>query len=116
MKVAILMLIAAAYVGGYGYGRWYAKPARRTERKPLYWVDPMHPWYKSDKPGIAPDCGMKLVPVYPATRRATNAAPTNCPDGMGSVQITPRSSSSSAWSTAPPNTKPPPAPYAPRRA
>ncbi len=24
----------------------------------------MHPWYKSDKPGIAPDCGMKLVPIY----------------------------------------------------
>jgi RND family efflux transporter MFP subunit len=24
----------------------------------------MHPWYKSDKPGIAPDCGMKLEPVY----------------------------------------------------
>jgi RND family efflux transporter MFP subunit len=24
----------------------------------------MHPWYKSDKPGIAPDCGMKLQPVY----------------------------------------------------
>ena len=24
----------------------------------------MHPQYKSDKPGIAPDCGMKLVPVY----------------------------------------------------
>ena len=26
----------------------------------------MHPWYHSDKPGIAPDCGMKLVPVYAA--------------------------------------------------
>ncbi|MGA2771145.1 MAG: efflux RND transporter periplasmic adaptor subunit [Bryobacteraceae bacterium] len=66
-KVVILFLIAAAYVGGYGYGRWYAKPAATaTERKPLYWVDPMHPWYKSDKPGIAPDCGMKLVPVYTA--------------------------------------------------
>ena len=25
----------------------------------LYWVDPMHPSYKSDKPGIAPDCGMR---------------------------------------------------------
>ena len=63
--VAILFLIGAAYVGGYGYGRWYAKPApAATERKPLYWVDPMHPSYKSDKPGIAPDCGMKLVPVY----------------------------------------------------
>lgn len=34
------------------------------ERKILYWVDPMHPAYKSDKPGIAPDCGMTLVPVY----------------------------------------------------
>ena len=33
-------------------------------RKILYYVDPMHPAYKSDKPGIAPDCGMELVPVY----------------------------------------------------
>jgi RND family efflux transporter MFP subunit len=33
-------------------------------RKVLYWYDPMHPSYKSDKPGIAPDCGMKLVPKY----------------------------------------------------
>jgi Cu(I)/Ag(I) efflux system membrane fusion protein len=30
----------------------------------LYYVDPMHPAYRSDKPGIAPDCGMELVPVY----------------------------------------------------
>jgi hypothetical protein len=35
-----------------------------SDRKILYWVDPMHPSYKSDKPGIAPDCGMKLEPVY----------------------------------------------------
>jgi RND family efflux transporter MFP subunit len=34
------------------------------ERKILYWFDPMHPAYKSDKPGIAPDCGMTLVPKY----------------------------------------------------
>ena len=33
-------------------------------RKVLYYIDPMHPSYKSDKPGIAPDCGMKLEPVY----------------------------------------------------
>ena len=33
--LAILFLIGAAYVGGYGYGRWYAKPAAAaTERKP----------------------------------------------------------------------------------
>jgi len=35
-----------------------------AERKILYWYDPMHPAYKSDKPGIAPDCGMALVPQY----------------------------------------------------
>jgi len=34
------------------------------EKKVLYWQDPMHPAYKSDKPGKAPDCGMDLVPVY----------------------------------------------------
>jgi RND family efflux transporter MFP subunit len=37
---------------------------RAPERRILYWVDPMHPAYKSDKPGTAPDCGMDLVPVY----------------------------------------------------
>jgi multidrug efflux pump subunit AcrA (membrane-fusion protein) len=41
-------------------------PAAASEsgRKVLYWIDPMHPAYRSDKPGIAPDCGMDLVPVY----------------------------------------------------
>ena len=35
-----------------------------SERKILYWYDPMHPQYRSDKPGTAPDCGMDLVPKY----------------------------------------------------
>ena len=39
----------------------------KGERKILYWHDPMHPSYRSDKPGIAPDCGMQLVPVYDET-------------------------------------------------
>jgi Cu(I)/Ag(I) efflux system membrane fusion protein len=59
-----LLAIAAAGAGGYGYGRWYAKPAAGA-RQPVYYIDPMHPWYKSPQPGIAPDCNMKLVPVYP---------------------------------------------------
>ena len=67
-KFAIVVLIAVAFVAGFGYGRWYGKPARvaagAAPRKILYWQDPMHPQYKSDKPGIAPDCGMKLVPIY----------------------------------------------------
>ena len=85
-KLLVVMFMAAAWVGGYGYGRWYAKvPA--GERKPLYWVDPMHPWYKSDVPGIAPDCGMKLVPVYPGEEARYDRRANKLPEG--SVQITP---------------------------
>lgn len=58
-----------------------APAATSTERKILYYEDPMHPWYRSDKPGIAPDCGMKLVPVY--ADEAGAAAPTT----PGTVQI-----------------------------
>jgi RND family efflux transporter MFP subunit len=38
----------------------------------------MHPAYKSDKPGIAPDCGMALEPVYedgPAAATASSVPP-----------------------------------------
>src|SRR5208282_129896 len=45
------------------------------ERKILYYQDPMHPWYKSDKPGFAPDCGMKLVPVYADEQPGQTSAP-----------------------------------------
>ena len=85
-KLLVVMFMAAAWVGGYGYGRWYAKPAA-GERKPLYWVDPMHPWYKSDVPGIAPDCGMKLVAVYPGDEARYDRRANKLPEG--SVQITP---------------------------
>jgi membrane fusion protein, copper/silver efflux system len=46
-----------------------AHPRPSSERRILYWRDPMFAQgpphnYTSDKPGVAPDCGMKLVPVY----------------------------------------------------
>lgn len=65
--IGLLVVIAAAFAGGYIYKAIKgstAGTAGKGERKVLYWVDPMHPAYKSDKPGIAPDCGMKLEPVY----------------------------------------------------
>ena len=55
------------------------------QRKVLYYVDPMHPAYKSDRPGTAPDCGMKLEPVYDSGGEA--AAPEQAPPGA--VRITP---------------------------
>ena len=52
------------------------------EKKLLYWVDPMHPAYKSDKPGKAPDCGMDLVPVYEGETGGTGSTASS-----GSVMI-----------------------------
>lgn len=56
-------------------------PSANT-RKILYWYDPMHPAYKSDKPGIAPDCGMTLVPKY-----AEDESMAKMP--MGTVTVSP---------------------------
>ena len=62
----VAILLGAGFAGGLAFMRWRGAQdaAAASERKVLYWVDPMHPAYKSDKPGIAPDCGMKLQPVY----------------------------------------------------
>ena len=77
------LLIALVIAGiGAGGGYWYAMrrmhaemsmpsaapaaPAASpaTERKALYWHDPMVPGPKFDKPGKSPFMDMQLVPVY----------------------------------------------------
>src|SRR5574340_615738 len=83
--VLFLFLTACGFVGGYGYGRWYAKPPVKTGPKVLYYVDPMHPAYKSDKPGIAPDCGMELVPVYDDGSTGGAAAGVSAPPGTVTI-------------------------------
>ncbi len=68
-RTAIVVLLILVVAGGayafrnrlFGTG---TTDETAGERKILYWVDPMHPAYTSDKPGTAPDCGMDLVPVY----------------------------------------------------
>jgi Cu(I)/Ag(I) efflux system membrane fusion protein len=63
--VGICVLAGGAFLAGqWASERGTATRAGQDGRKVLYYVDPMHPAYKSDKPGIAPDCGMELVPVY----------------------------------------------------
>ena len=69
-KLLLLIPIVLAAIALIGFSERkpdaQKPPARITknETKILYYVDAMHPSYKSDKPGIAPDCGMKLTPVY----------------------------------------------------
>ncbi|MDM8351152.1 heavy metal-binding domain-containing protein, partial [Pseudomonas sp. sp1636] len=40
------------------------KEAAQTERKVLYWYDPMSPQQKFDQPGKSPFMDMQLVPRY----------------------------------------------------
>jgi RND family efflux transporter MFP subunit len=60
---AALVLLAAVFAGGYVARAMKPAPTAHG-RRVRYYVDQMHPAYTSDHPGVAPDCGMPLVPVY----------------------------------------------------
>jgi Cu(I)/Ag(I) efflux system membrane fusion protein len=94
MKAAVIALAAAGVValaawGGYRYAmsRMEHAPAAasdaaaagQTERKVLYWYDPMYPQQKFDKPGKSPFMDMQLVPKYADEEAA-----------VGTVSISPR--------------------------
>jgi len=87
-RICLAILLVAALALAYGLGRRHGNPPSRgtAARHVLYYVDPMHPAYKSDKPGTAPDCGMALVPVYAdAAGAAPSALATALPPGTVSV-------------------------------
>jgi Cu(I)/Ag(I) efflux system membrane fusion protein len=60
----LLFAMASSFLVGSWYSGRDGKVSGADARRILYYHDPMHPAYKSDKPGIAPDCGMQLEPVY----------------------------------------------------
>lgn len=73
-KILLIVSILTALVVGYLLGvRGTAKTTdpgsaevQSKEKQPLYWVAPMDPNYRRDKPGKSP-MGMDLVPVYEET-------------------------------------------------
>ena len=72
-----MLFLAAAFLGGYGYGRWYARSpvvSATTTRRVLYYRCPMHPSYRFNRPGTAPCCGMALQPVYEGDAEPPTAA------------------------------------------
>jgi RND family efflux transporter MFP subunit len=67
-KVWYLVPVVGALIVGFAFGHFNRRPAAASApHRVLYYVDPMHPAYRSDRPGKAPDCGMDLVPVYADT-------------------------------------------------
>jgi RND family efflux transporter MFP subunit len=92
-KILYTLLLFSFAAGTFFAGSWYnqhktSAASHPSAHKPLYYVDPMHPAYRSDKPGIAPDCGMQLEPVYAGGPLVTvsQSASTLPP---GSVRIDP---------------------------
>ena len=86
MKRAILLALVAGIALGAGATYWLldrapALDAADAEPEPIYWVAPMDPNYRRDKPGKSP-MGMDLVPVYAEPRSAQQ-------DSKGTVRISP---------------------------
>lgn len=80
----VLALLCLAFIVGRYTGRRGSEPRAgesKTTRRVLYYVDPMHPSYRSDRPGIAPDCGMALEPVYAGEATPSPQAPVQ-PGGV----------------------------------
>jgi Cu(I)/Ag(I) efflux system membrane fusion protein len=70
--IIISIIVLAALLAGGGYALYRlgmqrgmaAAPVASSEKKVLYWHDPMVPGQKFDKPGKSPFMDMQLVPVY----------------------------------------------------
>ncbi len=93
MKILIRALIlAAVIVTAYVAGTWNGNRSIEGDARPpgkavLYYQCPMHPGFKSDKPGIAPCCGMQMEPVYAGG--SSSAAVSEPPLPSGTIRISP---------------------------
>jgi Cu(I)/Ag(I) efflux system membrane fusion protein len=85
--------VVCLFIGFLAGGAWWRrrapdpKAATGGARRILYYHDPMHPAYKSDKPGIAPDCGMQLEPVYADEAGAATGPSDGSVPPPGTVRI-----------------------------
>src|SRR6476659_6381668 len=90
LAVALVLALGAAY--GIGRHQSNSQTPNHSGSRVLYYVDPMHPSYRSEKPGIAPDCGMQLEPVFvediknESTVKSTRSLPAGAVSIDGSTQ------------------------------
>lgn len=77
VKVAALALVMGGGIG-FGVSQWWSMLSHGHDSgvsmaadEPLYWVAPMDPNYRRDKPGKSP-MGMDLIPVYAEDTQGDN--------------------------------------------
>jgi hypothetical protein len=84
-----VLIHCAALAGAFAAGALLFSRSSPSEqpaaRRVMYWHDPMHPEYRSDKPGTAPDCGMQLEPVYADGEGGETPARTDLPRLTGTL-------------------------------
>ncbi|HEX9164415.1 MAG TPA: heavy metal-binding domain-containing protein, partial [Gemmatimonadales bacterium] len=89
MKVAVqvtlgLLVVGASFAAGTRWGRRDAGSSPQQQAVSAY-TCPMHPQYRSDRPGDCPSCGMRLEPVR------EDGGATSAPDGTalpaGAVRV-----------------------------
>lgn len=70
--ILIVLLLVIVLIGLIKYGFYVKQSSNQqnisNEKKPLFWVDPMNPMVRYNKPGISA-MGMQLVPVYSDTEQ-----------------------------------------------
>jgi RND family efflux transporter MFP subunit len=64
IALGVTLITLVSFTIGTFYGGRTGGASSAGQRQVLHYTCPMHPQYKSDKPGDCPSCGMRLVPVY----------------------------------------------------
>ncbi len=83
------VLIAGSFAGGAWWNHRMVTVAAEAETAVAY-TCPMHPQYRSDRPGDCPWCGMRLDPVHAETAGAPGQGRAgSTPLRPGSVQVSP---------------------------
>lgn len=81
IALAAVLLIVSYTVAGWNSKRSGADHSAESARTILYYQCPMHPGFKSDKPGAAPCCGMEMEPVFAGGETAGKEASPSLPPG-----------------------------------
>jgi len=83
-----LLLVAASFLAGARWARSHSGPASQQQSVSAY-ACPMHPQYRSDRPGDCPSCGMRLEPVHPEAGTTPAHADAGTALPAGAVRVSP---------------------------